>query len=150
GVRKAGEDEPVTVNDLVHIGSNTKAMTATVIALLVEKKKLRWDSTVGQVLPDLKGKIHDDYLGVTLAQLLAHEGGVVRGVNWRDAPADKTTRAQRVALLPVILKDAPADKPGTKFAYSNAGYVVAAAMAEAAADASWEDLMTETLFKPLG
>jgi CubicO group peptidase (beta-lactamase class C family) len=150
GVRKAGEDEPVTVNDLVHIGSDTKAMTATVIALLVEKKKLRWDSTVGEVLPDLKGKAHADYLGVTLEQLLGHRGGVVPNVLWWAAPPNETTRAQRAALLPVILKDAPADKPGTKFIYSNASYVVAAAMAEAAADAPWEDLMTDTLFKPLG
>jgi CubicO group peptidase (beta-lactamase class C family) len=150
GVRKTGETEPVTANDLVHIGSDTKAMTATVIALLVEKKKLKWDSTVGEVLSDLKGKIHDDYLGVTVEQLLAHRGGVVPNVFWAAAPADKSTRDQRAALLPVILKNAPADKLGTKFVYSNAGYVVAAAMAEAAADASWEDLMRDTLFKPLG
>ena len=120
------------------------------IALLVEKKKLRWDSTIGQVLPDLKEKIHADYLGVTVAQLLAHEAGVVPNVIWLAAPRDKSTREQRLALVPIILKDAPADKPGTKLRYSNASFVVAAAMAETAADASWEDLMTKTLFKPLG
>jgi CubicO group peptidase (beta-lactamase class C family) len=150
GVRKADADEPVTVDDKIHLGSNTKAMTATLIAVLIEKKKLGWDSTVGGVLPDLKGKVHADYLGVTLRQLLAHEGGVVPNVLWWAAPQDESTRAQRSALLPVILKDAPADKPGTKYRYSNASYVVAAAMAEAAADRSWEDLMTAELFKPLG
>lgn len=148
GVRKVGADDPVTINDRVHIGSNTKAMTATVIAALVEKKKLRWDSTIGEVLPDLKGKIHDDYLGVTVVQLLAHEGGVVPNVIWL-APGGKTPREQRAVLLPVILKNEPANKPGTKFVYSNASYVVAAAMAEAAADESWEELVRALVFKPL-
>jgi CubicO group peptidase (beta-lactamase class C family) len=150
GVRKMGETEPVTINDLVHIGSDTKAMTASMIALVVEKKNLKWTSTVGQVLPELKGKAHADYLNVTIAQLLAHQGGVVPNVDWWSPPANLTTREQREWLLPVILKDAPSDKPGTKYAYSNASIVVAAAMAEEAANASWESLMTDTLFKPLG
>jgi CubicO group peptidase (beta-lactamase class C family) len=150
GVRKTGEFEPVTINDLVHIGSDTKAMTATMIALLVEKKKLKWTSTIGQVLPDLKGKVHADYLNVTIAQLVAHQGGVIPNVDWWSPPKDMTTREQRAWLLPVILKDSPADKPGTKYVYSNASIVVAGAMAEEAANASWESLMTDSLFKPLG
>jgi CubicO group peptidase (beta-lactamase class C family) len=150
GVRKAGSPEAVTVDDRVHLGSDTKAMTATVVALLVEKKKLRWDSTVGQVLPGLKGKIHADYLGVTVEELLAHRGGVVPDVDWRDAPRGRSTREHRLALVPIILKEAPAAKPGAKFVYSNASPVVASEMAEAAADESWENLMTETLFRPLG
>jgi len=150
GVRKTGEPEPVTINDLVHIGSDTKAMTATLIALLVEKKNLKWTSTVGQVLPALKGKVHPDYLTVTVAQLLAHQGGVVPNVDWWSPPKDMTTREQRGWLLPVILKNSPSDKPGTKYVYSNASIVVAGAMAEEAANASWENLMADTLFKPLG
>ncbi|MDY3559404.1 beta-lactamase family protein [Gemmata sp. JC673] len=150
GVRKVGADDSVTAADRVHIGSDTKAMTATLLAVLIEQKKLSWSSTIGDVLPDLKGKIHDDYLGVTVAQLLAHEGGVVPNVLWWGTDRDKPVRDQRAALLPMILKNAPADKPGTKFVYSNASYVVAGAMAEAVADASWEELMRERLFKPLG
>lgn len=150
GSRKADRAEQVTVNDLVHLGSDTKAMTATVIAALVEKKKLKWTSTIGQVLPGLKGKVHADYLSVTVTQLLAHEGGVVPNVDWWSPPRHLTTRHQRAWLLPVIMKDAPADKPGTKHVYSNASIIVAGAMAEEAANASWESLIADTLFKPLG
>lgn len=149
GVRKVGADEPATPNDLLHIGSDTKAMTATLIARLVERKKLGWGSTVGGVLPGAKGQVHDDYLGVTVTQLLAHEGGVVPNVVWWAVPADKTARGQRTGLIPVILKGPPKDPPGTKFVYSNAGYVIAGAMAEAAADAPWEELIREHVFQPL-
>lgn len=150
GVRKVGAPELARPDDRVHIGSNTKAMTATLVALLVEQGKLDWDRTVGAALPALKGKIHDDYLDVTVRQLLAHEGGVVPNVFWWALPRDRSVREQRAAALPVILKGAPAHAPGTKFAYSNAGYVVAGAMAEAAGCTAWEDLLRDRLFRPLG
>src|SRR5215210_395320 len=44
GVRKLGSPEPITVDDKMHMGSCTKAMTATVLARLVERKQLAWDS----------------------------------------------------------------------------------------------------------
>src|SRR5947209_7467119 len=43
GVRKAGTKVPVTVDDQWHLGSDTKAMTATVIARLVEQGRLKWE-----------------------------------------------------------------------------------------------------------
>src|SRR5688572_7443904 len=49
GVRKAGDSTPVTVEDRWHIGSCTKAMTATLAAMYVEEGRLRWDTTVGEV-----------------------------------------------------------------------------------------------------
>src|SRR5262245_2077398 len=42
GVRKSGGTEAVTLDDRFHIGSCTKAMTATLIAILVERGKLNW------------------------------------------------------------------------------------------------------------
>jgi CubicO group peptidase (beta-lactamase class C family) len=53
GVRKAGTDALVTPDDKWHLGSDTKAMTATMIGLLVQQGKLRWDSTIGEVFTDL-------------------------------------------------------------------------------------------------
>ena len=50
GTRRVGSDSPVTLEDRFHIGSDTKAMTSLLAAMLVEQGKLRWDSTVGGVL----------------------------------------------------------------------------------------------------
>ncbi len=151
GVRKDGEATPVTLDDQVHIGSDTKAMTATIIALLVEQKKLRWDSTIVEVFPDLKGKIHEDYLDVTITQLLGHRGGLIANSSaWGPTPAKLTNRQYRRELLPKILKEAPESRPGSTFNYSNTGYVIAGAMAEEASGESWEDLMAKRLFQPLG
>ena len=55
GVRKKDSPEEITVNDLVHIGSNTKAMTATMLAVLVENGIFPhdWETTIADVFPEL-------------------------------------------------------------------------------------------------
>src|SRR5690606_24617911 len=53
GVRKNGFPDKVGPDDLFHLGSCTKAMTATMIATLVEERKLRWETTVGEVFSDV-------------------------------------------------------------------------------------------------
>ena len=76
GVRKWGDPTPVTTNDVFHIGSDTKSMTATLTAMLIEEGKLRWDTTIADVFPELKGKMDKQYETVTVEQLLTHRGGV--------------------------------------------------------------------------
>jgi len=150
GARKTGAPEKFTVDDRVHFGSDTKAMTATRIAMLVEQGKLKWDSTLASVFPDLKGAMHAEYRDVTLAELLTHRAGLpMNPASWWDLGSSKPTTEQRLTLLKQVLKNPPETKPGTKFEYSNVGYGLAAAMAERVAKSSWEDLMRDGLFKPL-
>src|SRR6267143_1667732 len=58
GVRRRGSDAAMTINDRVHLGSCTKSMTATLIAILVAEKKLVWTTTVGEAFPRLKESMH--------------------------------------------------------------------------------------------
>src|SRR5580693_6771671 len=76
GVRKHGDPTPITTNDLFHIGSCTKSMTATLAAMLIDQGKLRWDTTIADVFPDLKATMDPQYDNVTVEQLLTHRGGV--------------------------------------------------------------------------
>src|SRR5438477_9668180 len=75
GVRKSGDPTLVTTNDLFHIGSCTKSMTATLAAMFIEEGKLRWDTTLAESFPELRGKMDQQYESVTLEQLLTHRGG---------------------------------------------------------------------------
>lgn len=155
GTRKQGGAERVTTDDLWHIGSCTKAMTATLCAMLVEDDKLRWDSTIGDVFPDLRDAIHEDVHGATLEHLLSHRAGIdddlaQRGLLARMWQYEGPPRAQRIQLIRDALSRAPATKPGEKFAYSNVGYCVAAAMVERVADAPYEVMIRQRLFEPLG
>jgi len=76
GVRKIGSDVKVTSNDKFHIGSCTKAMTATIIAMLVERGKLKWETTLIEAFPDMADDMCPDYRDVTLKHILAHRGGL--------------------------------------------------------------------------
>ena len=72
GVRARGSTNPVRLDDLWHIGSLTKAMTATLAARLVERGVLGWGTTVGGVFPDFVGVIRDEYEDVRLDELMYH------------------------------------------------------------------------------
>lgn len=58
GVRRYGTNTPVTFDDQFHLGSDTKAMTATLLARLVEEGKLSWTTTLEQVFPHLASKMN--------------------------------------------------------------------------------------------
>jgi len=153
GVRKWGETTPVTTNDVFHIGSCTKSMTATLTAMLIEDGKLRWDTTIADVFPELKGKMDKQYETVTVEQLLTHRGGVPGAppaAAWKRAWEQKgTPTEQRREFIEAVLRPPPEAAPGTKKIYSNQGYAVIGAMLERLTGTPWEALITERLFKPL-
>ncbi len=151
GVRKAGTNVPVTVNDQWHLGSETKAMTATLVAMLVQEGKLKWDTTIEQMYPDLATNVPEPFRTVTLLQLLSHRAGLGRDFDWSPyagsrAPMMEKRRSVVGRITPAELAAAP----GEKFLYSNLGYILAGSMAEQATKTQWEDLLQARLFKPLG
>ncbi len=153
GLRRFGSKTPVTTNDVFHIGSCTKSMTATLAAMFIEDGKLRWDSTIADVFPELVGKINKQYEPVTVLQLLTHRGGCPGqppAAAWSRAwQMQGTPRHQRWVFINDVLSLPPESPPGEKYIYSNQGYVVAGAMLEKIADKPWETIMRERLFNPL-
>lgn len=151
GVRKTGAAVAATADDLWHLGSDTKAMTAVVIAKLVEQSKLTWDTTIEAVLPKPVANARPAFGGITLLQLLSHRAGLVANLDWpKLARTPGEPRAQRLAALQTAASTPLSSPPGTKYEYSNLGYVIAATMAETVADRAWEDMIRDVVFKPLG
>lgn len=153
GVRKLGDPTPITTNDVFHIGSCTKSMTATLAAMLIEEGKLRWDSTIAHQFPELAGKIDKRYEAVTVEQLLTHRGGVPGkppAAAWSRAWEQKGTPVeQRREFIAAVLSQPPEAAPGTRMIYSNQGYAIIGAMLEKLTGTPWEALITDRLFKPL-
>jgi CubicO group peptidase (beta-lactamase class C family) len=152
GFRKEGDVTPACPEDAFHLGSDTKAMTAVVLAKLVEEGKLSFSTTVHDVFSDIPGQ-DPAYASVTLDQLLAHRSGLphdpgrVSNDALRRLPG--SLHEQREAYARFALQEPPARPPGTAYAYSNAGYVLAGLMAERATGRAWEELVRDTLFIPL-
>ncbi|WP_332678296.1 serine hydrolase domain-containing protein [Brevundimonas sp.] len=153
GVRRAGGDQPVTLEDRWHIGSNTKAMTAAVFARLVEAGRADWDMTVAGAFPQLA--IDPSWRATPLTALMRHRSGLadadVIGIDWlgvaRGDP--RSLPAQRAAIAARALGRPPSGTPGG-FAYSNAGYIIVGAAIEAITGQAWEDVTRAQLFQPLG
>lgn len=156
GVRELNSAVAATPSDLFHLGSCTKAMTATMIATLVEDGTLSWTTTLAEGFPEFAPRMHAAYRDVTLAQLLAHRGGFPASIGrsrpdwWRRFWTLEEDPAElRREFIGDLTQRPPAQTPGS-YVYSNAGYLAAAAMAEAATGTSYDDLMRERLFRPLG
>ena len=154
GVRRLGHTDQVMRTDRFHIGSNGKAIASTVIAKLIEEGVLAWDSRPIDVFPELGSSVHDGFREVTLQQLLGHRAGLppyksLKSFRSAERRVDKSDspRAQRRALSVWLLQQSP-DATDIDH-YSNAGYTIAAAMAEEAADEPWESLLESRLAKPL-
>ena len=61
--RRSGQEIPVGIDDRFHLGSDSKSFTSLLAGEFVEKGRLRWDSTLGEVFPELKGKMDSDLAG---------------------------------------------------------------------------------------
>jgi CubicO group peptidase (beta-lactamase class C family) len=149
GIRKIGSAEPMRVQDQVHLGSNTKAMTATLVGMLIDDGLLEWSSTIREVFPEVASRLQSDFQRATVSDLLTHRAGLPHDASWWGLPG-RTTTDQRLAAMLALFSKPPLTRPGTVYAYSNAGYVVAGLMAEQVTGQPWEELMQQRLFEPLG
>ena len=151
GVRAVHQEARVTTQDLWHIGSCAKSMTATLIARLVERKVLAWETTLAQGLPDLAAKMQPAWRGVTLDLLLRNRGGAPGALDadglWaHPGPAV----AARRRLCEAVLARPPSTTPGTTYEYANAGFAIAGHVAETVTGKAYEDLLRDELGAPLG
>lgn len=156
GLRASGHPETVTTQDRWHIGSCTKAFTATMIARLVDQDRLRFEDTLAGSLPQLAREMDPAYRSVTILQLLSHTAGLPPVTDDAEVPdfmaaigSAEGVQAQRAAIARAYLVRPPASKVG-EFKYSNLGYILAGAIAEARTGKSWEELVREQVFVPLG
>ncbi len=150
GVRRADTTVAATANDLWHLGSDTKAMTATIIATLVEAGRLKWGTTLGEVFPEHRKTMRADLQRVNLLHLLSHRAGLPANVDWWSYKKYGNLQQQRLAVLRDLLDKPLNAEPASKYVYSNLGYVLAGTVAEKVTGQSWEALMQERIFRPLG
>jgi CubicO group peptidase (beta-lactamase class C family) len=156
GTRKSGSTIQVTINDRFHLGSDTKAMTALLAAIMVEEGKLDWRSTIAEVFPEIADKMDSRVRKVTLEQLLSHTSGMpgdnedfvtlLKGSIEKEGNLD----ALRYWLVEQWCKRPLASDSGTKFAYSNMGYTIVGAMIERVGGETWDELITKRIFMPFG
>lgn len=149
GETAAGSGDPIRSDTLFKVASNTKAMTAALLARQVDAGLLAWDDPVIRHLPDFR--MYEDWVTreIQVRDLLIHNSGMGPGAGdlmlWPEP--NHFTRDDVIAGL-AHLK--PLWSFRSRYAYDNTLYIVAGEVAAAAGGAPFDELLRREVFEPLG
>lgn len=145
GVRELGRREPVDEHTLFAIGSTTKAMTAALIGMLVDEKKVAWDDPVTKHLPQFQLKDPAVTRELTVRDLLTHRAGLGNAdFLWYGQENTIDEILRRTALLE------PAYSFRSGFVYQNIMYAVAGQVIASVTGKPWTEVVRTRIFEPLG
>lgn len=146
GWADAATQKPNDPSMVYQIGSVTKQFTAAAILKLQEEGKLSVNDTISKYFPTLKegGRI-------TIRHLLTHTSGLFNYTNdttfWMHEAAMPSSHEKMMSRF----ADKPLDfEPGTRFSYSNSGYLLLGYIIEKVSGRTYEQYIRENIFRPLG
>ena len=141
GAADLEKQTPVTVQTRFRIGSLNKQLTAAAVLLLEEKGKLKTSDPVSKFFPDFPNGDK-----ITLEHLLTHRSGLTKYVPYKQ----NGSAPSPAELVKIIGSLPPEAKPGERYNYSNAGFVLLALVVEQVSGRSFPQFLAENIFKPLG
>ncbi|MDR2651187.1 MAG: beta-lactamase family protein [Prevotellaceae bacterium] len=146
GTKSPEEFLPVDENTVFQIGSVSKSFTAALIAMLVDEGKLNWHDKIIDHLPDFR--MYDSLAtkSMQIRDIMTHRSGL-RGQAGTYIPNMGYDRDDIYSLLKYIK---PSTELRSTYAYNNITFIIAAKLIEKYTGKSWEENVSERIFKPLG
>ncbi len=146
GVKNIDKNEKVDEETLFAIASNTKAFTASALAILVDQGKINWDDRVTKYLPYFK--LYDPFVSneMRIRDLLCHRTGLETfsgDLLWYGTTHGREQVIRRAQYLK------PKYGFRSHFGYSNIMFLAAGEIIPAVTDTSWDEYIMEHFFKPL-
>jgi CubicO group peptidase (beta-lactamase class C family) len=135
---------PLTPDQVFRIASVTKMFTAAAVLKLAQLGKLSLDDSLAKYFPDIP-----DASPFTLRELLSHTAGV-SDLAQDQQPGFSRRDVDTATLLAEIRKRTPSFAPGTRWAYSNSGYILLGAVIEKVTGESWYAAMQRLVIAPAG
>jgi len=149
GVRSLNTQQKTDENTLFGIASNSKAFTCTVLGMLVDEKKIKWDDKVRDYIPEFK--LYSPYVTeeFTIRDLLTHRSGLGLGAgDLMFFPDSSNFELKDIIYNLRFLKQASGFR--TKYDYDNNLYIVAGEVVARVTGKSWDDFVDERILQPLG
>jgi CubicO group peptidase (beta-lactamase class C family) len=146
GVREKGKPESVTPDTVFAIASCTKAFTSTLVAMMTDDGKLKWDDKVHDHLDYFR--LSDELADreVTLRDLLCHRTGMPRhDMLWSGSPTWDSE-----AVIRRWVKGKPSTSFRSTWEYSNVPFTTAGVIAGKVAGTDWQTATKSRIFAPLG
>lgn len=153
GLHSTQLTDKATLEDRFHMGSNTKALTAFIIAKYVERGKLKWSTKFFDLFPEWKENSKPEYHTISLQDLLSHRARIqpFQGENDPIIPeliGSKQEKRKAFGQFVLTLNPTTIDSIH-QYNYSNAGYTLATLMIEKISKKSWEELVKKVFNKDL-
>lgn len=145
GLRNKEKRLPITEKTMFPVGSLSKGITSFLIGQLVDQNILDWDDLISDRIPYFKLQDPHTTYGITIRDYLTHTSGYPR----HEAVWFNQTYSRKEIIRKLRFLD-PYYSLREKFSYQNLGYMIVAHAAEVATEKSYEDLVDELIFKPLG
>lgn len=147
GVASTATGAPVTADTLFAIGSTSKTVTATAALRLIEQGAFGLDTRVADLVPDLRLADADALEQLRVRHLLTHSGGFLGDIDEdaEDWGADALKKS--IAGFGALAQLFP---PGAIASYSNSGLRLLGHLCAVASGRGFEELVTESVLKPLG
>lgn len=137
---------PVTPNTLFAIGSCTKAFTSTLIGLLNEENKIKYDKPIREYLPELRFFNTEMNNAITVRDLMCHRTGLPRhDLSWYLFPTNN-----RDSMLQRIQYMQPSFAVREKWQYNNFMFFAQGMLSEKIWGKKWEQLVKEKIFDSIG
>ena len=145
GVTGDAGSAPITIRTRFDLGSSSKMFIAVAILQLVETGKLGLDDPVGHYVAGLTPAASR----VTLRQLLSHSSGL--GNFFQPATRGLVQKASMLQeLVPLVAREVPAFAPGSRYQYSNTGFLLLGMVIEQVSGRSYADYLRTNIFEPAG
>ena len=133
---------PFALDTRNSINSISKTFTAAAAMILFEQGRLDLDAPVGKYLPDLQSEWKKT---VTMHHLLSHTSGLPREAGLQTY--DDQSLAEQLDEVDALTLDF---EPGSRYGYSNPGYILVGNVIEAVSGVSYADFLEQEVIRPLG
>jgi CubicO group peptidase (beta-lactamase class C family) len=134
---------PIGAGTPFNLGSTGKMFTAVAVAQLIDAGAIKLDDPIGRHVAGLTAEAS----AVTVRQLLDHSSGLGNCFAPENLPALIKARSA-IDLLPLAANDKPAFAPGSRFSYSDTGFLLLGLMIERVSGRSYGDYLRDHVFEP--
>ena len=157
GINNTNDSLEIEKSSMFNLGSCAKSFTSLLVAKFVELDFLGWDTKLTDIVPNNKIPVNKDYNTITVADLLSHSSGFPQyysdedffNISERIPDMSGSVINRRKHFTIWNYQNMKPTKKG-EYNYSNGGYVAVASMLESISGKSWEELIHEEVFTPLG
>jgi CubicO group peptidase (beta-lactamase class C family) len=134
-----------TPQTVYRLGSITKQFTAMAVMILAERGALAISDTLSKYYPDFP-----DASKITLHQLLTHTSGIINSSTIEDYGEEMMMPRSVEEVIAWIAEQPLVTEPGSRWIYSNSGYIILAGIIEQVTGKTYAEFLTEAIFDPLG